>query len=90
MVSVADFRCLSHRWLGSPESQLHDFPLITPYPAHFTIVSLGPISTPCMLFHWLPFEFAIPAYCTSHVLAFWHLAFGLFFGIFGASCASYP
>lgn len=29
MVSVSDLgSCLSHRWLGSPESQLHGFPTI--------------------------------------------------------------
>lgn len=83
MVSVADFgSCLSRRWLGSPKSELRGCPLITPYPAElFTIVSLGPMSTPYILFHWLLYEFVIPAYCTSHVLAR---------GIFGASCASYP
>ena len=73
MVSVADFGfCFSHRWLVSPESQLHGFPLITPYSADlFTIVSIGPMSTTCILFHWLPHEFVIHAYCTSP--SFWHL-----------------
>lgn len=85
MVSVADFGfCFSHRWLVSPESQLHGFPLITPYSADlFTIVSIGPMSTTCILFHWLPHEFVIHAYCTSP--SFWGR-----FGIYGGSCASYP
>ena len=37
---MVDFgSCLSCHWLSSPESELHGFPLITPYPADlFTIV----------------------------------------------------
>jgi hypothetical protein len=35
-----------------------------------------------MLFHWLPYEFVILAYCTPQAWAG--------FGIFGASCASCP
>lgn len=40
MVSVAEFdSCLFHRWLASPESKLHSFPLIAP--ALFTIGFIG-------------------------------------------------
>lgn len=49
MVSVIIIgSCLFHRWLGSPKSELHSFPLIAP--ALFTIGLIGPMSTSCSRF----------------------------------------
>lgn len=84
MVSAADFGyCFSRRWLGSPEFELHHFPLVTPYPADlFTIVSMGQ----CLHLAWC----FIGCLMNSSFLPIARVMSWLVFGIFGASCASYP